>query len=179
MTALGSVELNIDELPGELQIRYSRHAGWIERIVAPAAVPILMVTGWFLQKPALILVASFLLVLLILRWAWGKESILRIFPDRLIASSYLSNSTETLLANVESIQWLGRWGGEGDGGPDGLYISCAGKPKCILPFISKERASAVIDAIFRRFPAYPINLPIPGSIWFDNRRPPWFPPNES
>ncbi len=169
MTALGSVELNIDELPGELRIRYSRHAGWIERIVAPAAVATFMVIGWFWKEPALIVGASGLLVLLIARWAWDHESVLRIFPDRLIASSYLSNSTETLLEDVESIQWLRRWSDEG--GPDGLYISCAGRPKCILPLIPKEQASVVTDAISRRFPGYPINLPITGSIWFDNRLP--------
>jgi hypothetical protein len=107
---------------------------------------------------------------LILRWAWGHESVLRIFPDRLIASSYLRNTKETSLSSVQTIQWLRQnsWDGEGVG--EGLYISRAGLPECILPFASKEQAKVITDAISRLFPQYPVNKPIPGSIWFEALR---------
>ena len=36
MKPLGSVEFSIEVLPDKLQIRYARHAGRIERIVAPS-----------------------------------------------------------------------------------------------------------------------------------------------
>src|SRR5258708_38250722 len=106
MKPLGSVEFSIEVLPDKLQIRYARHAGWIERIVAPVVVASSMVIGWFWQKPVLIAGASGLIILLILHWAWGHESVLRIFPDRLIASSYLRNTMETSLSSVQTIHWL-------------------------------------------------------------------------
>jgi hypothetical protein len=167
MKPLGSVEFTIEELPDKLQIRYARHAGWIERIVAPVVVASSMVIGWFWQKPVLIAGASGLIILLILRWAWGHESVLRIFPERLIASSYLLDTIETSLSSVQTIRWLSQnsWDGEGVG--EGLYISRAGLPECILPFASKEQAKAITDAISRLFPHYPVNKPIPGSIWFE------------
>ena len=168
MKPLGSVEFTIEELPDKLQIRYARHAGWIERIVAPAVVASSMVIGWFWEKPVLIAGASGLIFMLLIRWAWGHESILRILPDRLIASSYLRNTMETSLSNVETIRWLRQYSpGDGVGVGEGLYISRAGRPECILPLVSEEQARAVTEAISRRFPEYPVNVPIRGSIWFE------------
>lgn len=166
MRPLGSVEFVIEELPGELQIRYSRHAGWIERIVAPAIAASSLVIGWFWQKPPLIMGGGVLIVFLIVRWAWGHESVLRVFPDRLIASSYFRNTKETSLSNIETIRWL-RQDSSDDGLVEGLYISRAGRPECILPLVSEEQARGVTEAISRKFPEYPVNVPIRGSIWFD------------
>jgi hypothetical protein len=166
MKPLGSVEFSIEELPDKLQIRYARRAGWIERIVAPAIVASSILIGWFWQNPVLIVGASGLILLLILRWAWGHESVLRIFPDRLIASSYFRNTMETTLSNVETIRWLRQDSSEG-GVQEGLHISRAGRPECILPFVSEEQARSVTEAISRKFPEYPINVPIRGSIWFE------------
>ena len=167
MRPLGSVEFSIEELPGELQVRYARHAGWIERFVGPAAAPLSIVIGWFWQKSVLITGGGMLIFLLIFRWAWGHESVLRIFPDRLIASSYLRNTKETSLSSVQTIQWLRQNSGDGEGVGEGLYISRAGLPECILPFASEEQAKVITDAISRLFPQYPVNKPIPGSIWFE------------
>jgi hypothetical protein len=129
MKPLGSVEFSIEELPDKLQIQYARHAGWIERIVAPVVVASSMVIGWFWQKPVLIAGASALAILLIVHWAWGHESVLRIFPDRLIASSYLRNTIETSLSNVETIRWLREYSSDDGGVVEGLYISRAGRPE--------------------------------------------------
>ena len=52
-------------------------------------------------------------------------------------------------------------------GREGLYISCAGRCKCILPLVSEEQAKTATDAISRKFPKYPINVPVPGSRWFE------------
>lgn len=65
-----------------------------------------MVIGWFWQKPVLIAGASGLTILLIVYWAWCHESVLRIFPDRLIASSDLRNTIETSLSNAETVVLL-------------------------------------------------------------------------
>ena len=167
MKPLGSVEFSIEVLPDKLQIRYARHAGWIERIVAPVVVASSMVIGWFWQKPVLIAGASGLTIFLIMHWAHGHESVLRIFPDRLTASSYLRNTMEASLSNVETIRWLRQYSSEGGGSQEGLYISRAGRPECILPLVSEEQARAVTEAISRKFPEYPVNVPIPGSIWFE------------
>ena len=167
MRPLGSVEFTIEELPTELRIRYLRHAGWVERILALAAVPLLVVIGWFWQKPSLIVAASGLLMLLIFRWAWGHPSTLRVLPDRLITSVYLWNQTETTLSDIQSMQWLRAEIFVEGGDPDGLYVSCAGRCKCVLPLISKQQAKAATDAITQKFPKYPIDVPVPGSLWFE------------
>jgi len=166
MGPLGALEFTIVELPDELQIKRVRHAGWIERILAPAVVPALMVIGWFWQKPVLIVGASGLLMLLIFRWAWGHPSVLRVLPDRLITSVYLWNTMETALTDIDTMQWLRGEMFVENGDPDGLYVSCAGRCKCVLPLVSKEQAKAATDAISRRFPKYPVNVPVPGSLWF-------------
>jgi len=166
MGPLGALEFTIVELPDELQIKRVRHAGWIERILAPALVPALMVIGWFWQKPVLIVGASGLLMLLIFRWAWGRPSVLRVLPDRLITSVYLWNTMETALADIDTMQWLRGEMFVENGDPDGLYVSCAGRCKCVLPLVSKEQAKAATDAISRRFPKYPVNVPAPGSLCF-------------
>jgi len=54
-----------------------------------------------------------------------------------------------------------------NGDPDGLYVSCAGRCKCVLPLISKQQAMAATDAITRKFPKYSIDVPVPGSLWFE------------
>jgi hypothetical protein len=167
MNPFGSVEFSIEELPAELRIRYARRAGWIERILAPAAVPVLMMVGWFWQKPSLIVLSGGLFAILIVRWAWSHQSVLRIMPDRLVTSVYLWNSSETSLADIETMQWLRGDVWSENGEPDGLYVSCAGRSKCVLPLICREQAKAATDAISRRFPAYPINVSIPGSLLFE------------
>ncbi len=167
MRPLGSLEFSIVELPDELQIRRVRHAGWVERILAPAVVLALMVIGWFWQKPFLIVGATGLIMLLIFRWAWGHPSVLRVLPDRLIASSYFSNPKETPLSHIETIRWLHRDSWHDGAGPEGLYISNTGRRECILPLVSEEQARFATDAISRQFPRYPVNVPIPGSIWFE------------
>ena len=165
MKPFGSVEFNIEELPGELKICFVCHAGWIEAFLAPAAVPVFAVFGWFWQKPALIVGAGGLTVLLIARWAWNHQSVLRVLPDRLITSVYLWNSTETELSDIKNMLWR-----RGDpwwhelGEPAGLYVSCAGRWKCVLPLASREHASAAMEAISRKFPGYRVGAPTPWSI---------------
>ena len=92
---------------------------------------------------------------------------LRVLPDRLITSVYLWNQTETALSDIESIRWLRGEIFVESGDPDGLYVSCAGRCKCILPLVSQKQAKVATDAISRRFPKYPINVPVPGSLWFE------------
>jgi len=167
MGPLGSLEFSIVELSDELQIKRVRHAGWIERILAPPLVPALMVIGWFWQKPFLIVCAGGLFMLLIFRCIWGHPSVLRVLPDRLITSAYLWNTMETALPDIETVQWLRGEMFVENGDADGLYVSCAGRSKCILPLVSKEQAKAATDAISRRFPKYPVNVPVPGSLWFE------------
>jgi hypothetical protein len=155
MKALGSVEFSIEELPDELNIRYVRHAGWIERILAPAAVPVFAVVGWFWQRPVMIIGAGGVAVFLIARWAWGHESVLRVLPDRLVASVYLWSSRETALSEIQAMQWQpgDAWWTE-CGKPAGLYISRGGRWECVFPLASREQASDVLDAITRRFPRF-------------------------
>ena len=137
MRPFGSVEFSIEELPSELRIRHFRQAGWVERILVPTAVPLLGVVGWFWQKPSLVLAPGGVLTLLIFRWAWGHPSTLRVLPDRLITSVYLWNQTETTLSDIQSMQWLRAEIFVEAGDPDGLYVSCAGRCKCVLPLMSK------------------------------------------
>jgi hypothetical protein len=167
MEPLGSEEFSIEELPAELKIRYGRHAGWVERILAPIAVPVLIAAGWFWQKPFPVLVGSGLIMVLTFRWAWGHQSVLRVLPDRLIASSYLQNSAEIALSEIESMKWLRRDALRRHSGPQGLYISYAGRSQCVLPLVSEEQAKAATDAISRKFPKYPVNVPVPGSDYFE------------
>jgi hypothetical protein len=166
MKPFGSVEFTIQELPSELRIRHLRHAGWIERFLAPAMVPLLGMMGWFWQKPSLIVTASGLVMLLIIRWAWDHPSTLRVLPDRLITSVYLWNQTETALSDIQSMQWLRGEIFVENGDPDGLYVSSQGRCKCVLPSVSQKQGKAATDAISRKFPKYPINVPVPGSLWF-------------
>ena len=167
MRPLGSVEFTIEELPSELQIRRLRHASWVERFLVPAAVPPLFVIGWFWQKPGLIMAGGGLIILLIFFWAWNHPSVLRVLSDRLITSVYLWNQTETALSDIQSVQWLRGEIFVENGEPDGLYVSCAGRCKCILPLVSQKEAKAATDAIMRKFPKYPIDVPVPGSLWFE------------
>ena len=165
MKPFGTVEFNIEELPRELKICLVHHAGWIEAFLAPSAVPAFAVIGWFWQKPVLIMSAGGLAVLLIARWAWKHKSVLRVLPDRLITSVYLWNSSEAALSDIENVQWL-----RGDpwwqeyGKPAGLYVSCAGLWKCVLPLVSREQAGAAMEAISRKFPGYRVGVPVPWSI---------------
>ena len=103
MTSFGSVEFNIEELSDRLLIRYARRAGWIERILAPALVPVLAWIGSIRQEPGPVIGAAVLLLFLVVRWTRGHESALQILPDRLIYSSYFQDEKETLLADVETI----------------------------------------------------------------------------
>jgi hypothetical protein len=167
MRPFGSLEFTIQELPTELWISRLRHAGWIERILAPAVVPPLVAIGWFWQEPLLIVAASGLIGLLIFRWSWGHPSTLRVLSGRLITSVYLWNQTETALSDIATMQWLRGEIFVENGDPDGLYVSCAGRCKCVLPLISKQQAMAATDAITRKFPKYSIDVPVPGSLWFE------------
>lgn len=155
MKALGSVEFTIEELPGELQIRCVRHAGWLGRILAPAAVPIFAIIGWFWQRPVLIIGAGGMAVLLMAGWARSRERLLRILPDRLVTSAYHRNSTETALSEIRGMQWQpgDPWWRE-FGKPAGLYVACAGRWECVFPLVSKDYASAAMEAITRKFPAF-------------------------
>ena len=108
-----------------------------------------------------------LIILLIFFWAWNHLSVLRVLSDRLITSVYLRNQTETALSDIQSVQWLGGEIFVENGEPDGLYVSCAGRCKCILPLVSQKEAKAATDAILRKFPKYPIDVPVPGSLWFE------------
>jgi len=83
-------------------------------------------------------------------------------------SSYFQDEKETLLTDVETIRWLGRYAPWiNPGRQEGLYISCRGRGECILPLVTKEQARVVTSAISRKFPEYPVDVPIPGSAWFD------------
>lgn len=166
MAPFGSLQFNIVELRGELQIRYTRHTGWVERILAPMLVPILAMIGWFCQKPFLIVSAGVLLMFVIVRWGWGHWRVLRVLPDRLISSADVWKNREFKLSNIETIQWLRADVWTENGEPEGLYISCSGRAKCVLP-LTKEQAKAVTDAISRKFSNYPVNVPVPGSLWFE------------
>lgn len=161
MKPFGSVEFTIEELPSELQIRRSRSAGWIEWFLAPAAAPLLFLEGWFWQKPGLIVAGGGLIVALMGRWAWHHPSVLRVRHDRLVTSVYLWNQTETALCDIQSMQWLRGELFVENGDPDGLYVYCAGRSKCVLPLISQKQAKAATDAISRKFPSYPIDVPVP------------------
>lgn len=167
MEPFGSIEFDIEDLSTEVRIRYARRSGWVERILAPIAIPILVALGWFLVKPILVLAASGLTIILIVRWAWAHPSELRVLPDRLIATSYLTNPMEIPLSEIESIKWLPRDVLVKYSGPCGIYVSCASGPKCVLPMVAKEQAKAATDAISKRFPAYPIGAAVPGSTWFE------------
>jgi hypothetical protein len=167
MRPLGSVEFTVDERDSEVQVRSFRRAGWVERFLAPAAVPPLFVIGWFWQKPELIAAGGGLIMLLLFLWAWGHPSELRVLPDRLITSVYLWKQTETTLSEIQSMQWLRGEIFVENGDPDGLYVLSSGRYKCVLPLISQKQAKVAIDAISQKFPNYPINVPVPGSQWFD------------
>ena len=139
MEPFGSDEFSIEEVPAELKIRYGRHAGWIERILAPVAVPALIAAGWLWQKPLPILGGAGLIMILIFRWAWGHQSVLRVLSDRLIASSYLQSPAETALSEIKSMKWLRRDVLEKYSGPQGLYISCAGRSNAFFRLSQKNR----------------------------------------
>lgn len=167
MSPFGSVEFEVVELPYELRIRYGHHAGWIERSLAPALVPPLFVIGWFWQRPGVIVAAGALTVLLMFRWAWNHPSELTVLPDRLITSAYLWNRTETALTDIQSLQWLRGEIFAENGDPDGLYVSLAGNCRCVLPLVSQKQGKEATDAIKRRFPKYPVDVPVPGSLRFE------------
>ena len=167
MGPFGSVKFTIEELPSELQIRRSQNPGWIERFLAPAAVLPLFVIGWFWQKPVLIVAASGLILLLVINWAWNHPSVLRVLPDRLITSVYLWNQTETAISDIQSMRWLRGEIFVENADPDGLYVLCAGRCKCVLPLVSRKQAKAATDAISRKFPKYPINVAVLGSLGFE------------
>lgn len=165
MTIFGSIEFNVEDLPGELKIRYIRHAGWIDWIVTPA-VPVIITIGWFLEVPELIAVGGGLSVLVFALWGWNYARVLQVFPDRLIYSNFVRDPREISLADVLSIRWRSwsRW--KENSPPDGLYISHGGRLECILPLASEKQARAVTDAISRKFPQYPVEAPA-GAAWFD------------
>jgi hypothetical protein len=165
MTIFGSVEFKIEELPSELRIRWVRHAGWIDWILAPA-VPVLMMIGWSFQEPVFIAVGGGLFIPVICLWGLNHAKVLRVFSDRLIYSNYIREPKEILLADVEVIRWR-TWSSWNESAPpDGLYISRGGRLECILG-IGQKQARAVTNAISRKFPEFPVDLPVPGAAWFD------------
>jgi len=101
-------------------------------------------------------------MILIFSWAWGHPRTLRVLSDRLITTAYLWNQTETSLSDIETVQWLRGEIFVENGDPDGLYVSCAGRCKCVLPLISKQEAKVATDSIRRKFLEYPIEVPVPG-----------------
>jgi hypothetical protein len=100
-------------------------------------------------------------------WGWNYEKVLRVFPDRLIYSNFIRDPREISLADVETIRWRSWSPWDENSPPDGLYISRGGRLECILPLGSEKRARAVIGAIFRKFPKYPVDEPVPEAAWFD------------
>jgi len=157
MTPFGSIEFTIEELLSEVRIRRLRHPGWIEQIVAPVLVPLLVLIGWYGQFPSLIVAASFLTMSLIYGWAWKHSSTLRVLPDRLIASAYLWNKWEGALSDLHTIQWRSGAVFDENSGPSGLYVSCRGRSRCVLPHVSEEQARIAMHAILRKFPNYPMS----------------------
>lgn len=157
MSTLGSVDLKIEVLPGELKIQYARRAGWVEQIAAPVVAGLCLVAGLTFHRPALIVVTSGLVIVLIFLLAWNHERVLRVLPDRLIFSSYFQNAKEIMLRDVKGMRWQARTSLDDGGSPDGLYVLRGERRECVLPLVSEEAAQVAIDAIYKHFPEYPLN----------------------
>lgn len=159
MKALSSAELKIEDLGDELQFTLSRETGWIEVALATGVLSGVGVYALLQQSVFLVCGCALGLGALLINWALGPTTVLRISPRRVIATGNLHRwSSSDLSIPAPEVLSIG-WSSGGENRPDGIYVwhgQSGTKTTCVLPGLSHKKALAVTEAIKTRFPQFTI-----------------------
>jgi hypothetical protein len=169
MSAPKQPELITKELPDELQFRYEhgdRRVGWIVSLVLVPFIFMFMplatrAPGFFAIMMSIFLAGGLYIGITAAR-NWNRVYIttLSVTAQRFEATGdnlkmdWMCHATRrgTIVVPVSDVRGVGYSSG-GRGEPCGLYVNCGIlRSPCLLPWLSREQATAVAVAIARRFP---------------------------
>jgi len=176
MRATQHAELTTVDLHSELRFSVIRHTGWLEPIIAPVLLALLLDLIWihpaswphlFAQKSTWpLLFSSPALLAILVGWMQGRSTELHVTSSELVATGNIGRlfSTEVRVpaSDVKSIAY--KAGGHGSQG--GLYLKRGWRSVCLLPGLNPQQAGAVARTIFRRFPAIGTEDRDPNSLLF-------------
>jgi hypothetical protein len=149
---LGSTELKTIELPDLLQFVYGYEAGWGDLVAPPAALLAALVWAWTTGHH--IFVAIFIVIFGGLAFYW-----INITPTRLSVSlrelvsrgNHNRNIKAEVTVPASSIQSFEYFPLSANGAA-GLYAQCGQKQVLLIPGLTQEQASEVVNTIRARYP---------------------------
>jgi hypothetical protein len=155
MNFSGRTSFTTEETDDALLFFLVREPGAIERIGLPLFAAIILWSLWQSGSFAFQCFAVFALIsgsaAYVASWLHGKQSILRITANEIIASGNLARTftTEVRIPSNE-IRSL-KWDSGGEDGTPGLYANCGWNATLLLPYIDEAQAAIIRDAVARRF----------------------------
>lgn len=160
MSLLGEVDLKITEFPGTLEFTVTREVGLIETVAIPAITIFVLMMFWFTGNLWIRFIAcsatAFTAFAVFANWIQGNETKLRATSDGVTARGNLGQLFITSVAIArKDISTITFHDGGGDGGISGLYVRHRWRFRLVLPYISREQAQTIVDAINHKFPDIP------------------------
>jgi hypothetical protein len=163
---LGTSELKVVELPGELQFVYGYQAGWGDLAAPPATLLVLLAWAWNTHHIVFAAIFVVAFAALIVYWLNISPSRLSVSSQELIAhgsqNRNLANQTMIPAAEVNTL----RYAAASSQGPAGLYAYCQLRQTCLMPGLTEEQASAVADVIRTKFPNLERGDNLPASLQY-------------
>ncbi len=164
MKAFGNIELTTTELPDKLEFRVDSELGWFGPVILFLLGVACVIWALTMEFIGLIVALGLLgLAEIVFVGIWAVRSWKRVDTTLLsvtresfvatgcgIGTGFSRNSSITVPASeVKRIQYVNG----GDNMASGLYVSTGyWKSKCVLPGLNRQRCTAIIVAIVRRFP---------------------------
>jgi hypothetical protein len=152
MRLVSGVRLKTFERTDQLQFRMVRKYGLIDNIAGPLVTVILLFPGFRQPSRILLIFGGIALISLIANWLRGRETELCVTNTELVAAGNLEtifySRISVLASEITSLEW--RCGDEGSS--EGMWLRHGSGYACVLPGLSEEQATEVIETISRRFP---------------------------
>ncbi|HWT65596.1 MAG TPA: hypothetical protein VN151_05740 [Terracidiphilus sp.] len=151
---------------------FVREPGALERFGFPLFATIVLWNLWksrtFFVQCFVVFAIVYIAVSCAASWLHGKQAILRISNNELIASGNLARIfTTEVRFPVGEIRTL-KWDSGGEDGTPGLYAKREWASTLLLPYIDEAQASMIRDAVARRFPEIKIDDDYAASILYGN-----------
>jgi len=169
MKLFADSQLETRDLGNALEFVLTRNYGFLENFAGPAVIGAFVIYSWEERSTIALLFAALGLIGLFINWLQGRETVLRVSQMEVVARGNLDSwfrSEMTIPANeITSMGWSA--GGEDDSG--GVYVATGWKRSYILPGASEVQGGAILAAIAKRFPDFPILDRTPASMLFGDQ----------
>lgn len=168
MKIIGSTELETRDLGDSLQFVRSRNPGWLETVLGTIALFGFAVYACYENSIILMISAAIVIIGASANLAHGRETLMRVSEKGVMArgnlDSWLTTELSVAVEEITSVGWSP--GGEGDNG--GVYVSRGFAQMWVLPGATEEQGRAIIAAIEKKFPDFPIADRTAASLLFGN-----------